>query len=70
MCIRKKKLLKCVLLFSQEINILLSGQLTEEDEAAVDEELANILAEDMPEVPTQEPEVEPVKGKCLITENM
>lgn len=44
-------------LFFKEINALLSGQLTEEDEAAVDEELAAILSEQIPDVPTQEPDV-------------
>lgn len=59
---------KCLIL--QEINELLSGQLTEEDEAAVEEELAAIINDEMPEVPKQEPDVvedvkepSPQKGK-------
>lgn len=42
----------------QEINALLSGELTEEDEAAVDDELEAILNEQMPDAPKHEPEVE------------
>ncbi|VEN46435.1 unnamed protein product [Callosobruchus maculatus] len=38
-----------------EINELLSGQLTEEDEDAVEEELTNILKEQLPNVPIDEP---------------
>lgn len=64
--------------FFQEINLLLSGQLTEDDESAVDEEFAAILADElgdkvadeMPEVPTENPEVEPVEGNCIINESM
>ncbi|CAH1103164.1 unnamed protein product [Psylliodes chrysocephalus] len=41
-----------------EINELLSGQLTDEDEAAVEDELAAIISEEMPAVPSQEPEVQ------------
>lgn len=44
-------------LFFKEINALLSGQLTEEDEEAVEEELAAILSEKLPEIPKQEPEI-------------
>nr|CAI5861442.1 unnamed protein product [Callosobruchus analis] len=38
-----------------EITELLSGQLTEEDEDAVEEELTNILKEQLPNVPIEEP---------------
>ncbi|CAH1954561.1 unnamed protein product [Acanthoscelides obtectus] len=38
-----------------EINELLSGQLTQEDEDAVEEELTNILKEQLPDVPIEEP---------------
>ncbi|CAG9816999.1 unnamed protein product [Phaedon cochleariae] len=38
-----------------EINDLLTGQLTEEDEEAVEAELAAIISEEMPEVPSVEP---------------
>lgn len=56
----------------------MSGQLTEEDEAAVDEELAAILNEEMPEVPAETPDVidevvdEPLaeKGRLLIQNEM
>ncbi|XP_056645338.1 charged multivesicular body protein 6-A isoform X1 [Diorhabda sublineata] len=41
-----------------EINELLSGQLTEEDEAAVEEELAAIINEEMPAVPSEQPQME------------
>lgn len=43
----------------QEINAIISGNLTEEDEEAVDEEFAAILSEQMPEVPESEVSVEP-----------
>nr|XP_023013767.1 charged multivesicular body protein 6-B [Leptinotarsa decemlineata]XP_023013768.1 charged multivesicular body protein 6-B [Leptinotarsa decemlineata] len=38
-----------------EINELLSGKLTDEDEAAVEEELAAIITEQLPEVPSEDP---------------
>ncbi|XP_050499214.1 charged multivesicular body protein 6-A [Diabrotica virgifera virgifera] len=41
-----------------EINELLSGQLTDEDEAAVEEELAGMIEQEMPSVPSEEPKVE------------
>ncbi|CAH1260992.1 unnamed protein product [Diabrotica balteata] len=41
-----------------EINDLLSGQLTDEDEAAVEEELAGLIEQEMPAVPSEEPRVE------------
>ncbi|XP_072377599.1 charged multivesicular body protein 6-A-like [Diabrotica undecimpunctata] len=41
-----------------EINELLSGQLTDEDEAAVEEELAGLIEQEMPAVPSEEPRVE------------
>lgn len=54
----------------------MSGELTAEDEAAVDDELAAILSEEMPEVPYQEPDVkvedteEPLeKGKTVTYKN-
>ncbi|KAJ3645379.1 hypothetical protein Zmor_023045 [Zophobas morio] len=40
----------------EEINALLSGGLTEEDEAAVEDELAEIISQSLPTVPIQEPE--------------
>ncbi|XP_018577364.1 charged multivesicular body protein 6-A [Anoplophora glabripennis] len=53
-----------------EINALLSGRLTEEDEEAVEQELADIINEQLPEVPSGEPVVDkefteqsPVKDK-------
>lgn len=53
-----------------EINALLSGALTEEDEAVVEEELDELLRQQLPNVPsetirsieTEEPELEPQKG--------
>ncbi|KAG5869039.1 hypothetical protein JTB14_017067 [Gonioctena quinquepunctata] len=38
-----------------EISDLLSGKLTDEDEEAVEEELAAIISEQLPKVPTEEP---------------
>ncbi|XP_060522928.1 charged multivesicular body protein 6-B [Cylas formicarius] len=38
-----------------EISSLLSGVLTQEDEEAVEDELAQILKEEMPDVPSEEP---------------
>lgn len=52
----------------KEINELLSGQLTDEDEAAVDEELAAILSEDMPQVPQQEPEIIVEEPEIIVEE--
>lgn len=43
----------------QEISAIISGNLTEEDEEAVDEEFAAILSEQMPEVPEAAVTVEP-----------
>ncbi|KAJ8953605.1 hypothetical protein NQ318_003029 [Aromia moschata] len=38
-----------------EINELLSGRLTDEDEEEVEKELADIISEQLPEVPTENP---------------
>lgn len=47
-----------------EINALLTGALTEEDEAAVEAELDEILEEQLPEVPKEElPTVEPEEDR-------
>ncbi|XP_044252388.1 charged multivesicular body protein 6-B isoform X2 [Tribolium madens] len=40
----------------EEINALLSGGLTEEDEAAVEDELAEIISQSLPSVPEDKPE--------------
>lgn len=50
----------------QEISDLLSGNLTEEDETAVEEEYAALITENMPEVPSEiisEPEEYEKEGK-------
>ncbi|XP_015838517.1 charged multivesicular body protein 6-B isoform X1 [Tribolium castaneum] len=53
----------------EEINALLSGGLTEEDEAAVEDELAEIIGQSLPNVPEDKPEIisevpeSPIKGK-------
>ncbi|EFA09032.1 charged multivesicular body protein 6-B isoform X2 [Tribolium castaneum] len=41
----------------EEINALLSGGLTEEDEAAVEDELAEIIGQSLPNVPEDKPEI-------------
>ncbi|CAH0564662.1 unnamed protein product [Brassicogethes aeneus] len=41
----------------EEINAILSGNLTQEDEDAVEDELAEILKQEMPEIPTEKPDV-------------
>ncbi|XP_019880965.1 charged multivesicular body protein 6 [Aethina tumida] len=45
----------------EEINAMLSGTLTDEDEQAVEEELAEILSKQMPEVPETKLETEEVE---------
>lgn len=52
-CIIRKKDISGQLLL-QEISTLLSGGLTAEDEDAVENELAEILKEQMPDIPTEE----------------
>jgi charged multivesicular body protein 6 len=58
----------------EEINALLMGGLTEEDETAVEDELAEMISQSLPSVPSEEPEqmegVEvpesPVKGALVL----
>jgi charged multivesicular body protein 6 len=40
----------------EEINALLMGGLTEEDETAVEDELAEMISQSLPSVPSEEPE--------------
>ena len=49
-----------ILLYNQEIDDILSGALTAEDEEAVDEELEEIIKQSLPDVPTipQEAEID------------
>lgn len=51
-----------------EINQLLSGELTEEDEAAVEAELDEILQKQLPDVPIGEPEREVEEPKVEVDE--
>lgn len=45
----------------EEINALLSGGLSEEDEAAVEDELDEIINEQLPNIPIEEPKGEPME---------